>query len=548
MPHVEVVPLGGAAEIGKNMTVLRQDGQIVVVDAGLGFPHEDLPGVETVLPDWTFLRAHEDELVAVILTHGHDDHIGALPHFMSQFDVPVIGPPLAAAMAARKVAERDSEAAKRIRTFPNYDSFDVGPFTVRPIHVTHSMPDSYSLAFSTAAGTILVSGDFKFDPSTPDKKETDVAKLREVGEEGVQLLLCECTNAEAKGVSLSEADAAQGIDAVIANAPGRVFVTCFSSSVHRIRHVFDSAKRHGRFVAAAGRSMAQNIETAASIGLLEIPKDIYIDTYDTDQYEDRELVILATGSQGESLAALSQMSRQEYGRLQIRPGDTVIYSARPIPGNEDRIWAVINGLFRLGANVVYGPEVRVHASGHGYLDELLQYIELTKPALIGAVHGEPRHQHRLMEAVSTLGYSRENVIPLENGQRLIVEEDSAYFGDDVPTGVVYVDRWGKTGLTREAIGQRREMAANGTVFAGIAVDPESRCVVGDVSLAARGISALDGWEEFFAERLCAHVEGLSAGEFSETSRVSAACEKFARQYLKQRHEMTPVVSVAVVFV
>jgi ribonuclease J len=542
----EIIPLGGCGEIGKNMTVVKCDEGMIVIDCGLSFPHEEMHGVDIVIPDFTFLKENRDELKGIILTHAHEDHVGALSYVLRELDVPVYGSDLTLALVRRKLSEKLPVRSLDLQLFPEEKRFNVGPFEIEPIHITHSMPDTFAIAIHTAIGMILFSGDFKFDFSPIDGKLTDLSRFGTLGDEGVLILLSDSTNSEFPGWCPSESSILPQLDNVFREATGRILITMFASSLHRIQQAFNMAEKHGKKVAIAGRSMDQNIATAKDIGWLKIPRNTAIPLSGCDEYDDDKIVILATGSQGEPLSALNLMSKEEYTRMQIREGDTVIYSARPIPGNESAIWQTVNRLFRQGARVLYGFESGLHASGHGYQEELKLLINLTRPQYVAPVHGEPRHQYHYSLLAKSMGYTDENIIMLSNGNRLVLEKDGAYFAGDVVCGRILVDSSGVAGVTDEVLRDRQNLANDGVVLINVVLDSDAGKVVLPTDVVARGVQFTDGEISSLQKVLSDRLSQLDRSELKDRHIIHQEVTEFARSYLKTSTNKRPLVIASIV--
>lgn len=545
MSRIEIIPLGGCGEIGKNMTAVRIGDGLLVIDAGLSFPSEEMHGVDIVIPDFQFLIENKDSVRGIVLTHGHEDHIGALAYVLPAVNVPVYGTELTIAMANRKLSERLMPHEYEMRTMRPGEVFEIGEFRVEGIHVTHSVPDSCAIALHTDIGAVLFTGDFKFDFTPIDGKLTQLSRLGELGDEGVALLLSDCTNVENEGWCPSEKECYEGFRRVIGSASGRVLMTMFSSNIHRVRQAFEVAREFGRKVALAGRSMEQNVRIAQNLNKVHT-KDTLIRLDDVPNYAPEEIVILTTGTQGEPLAALSRMAREEYSRLQIEPGDTVIYSAKPIPGNEAAIWQTVNRLFRQGATVVYGPDEGVHVSGHAYREELKMMINLTRPKYLAPVHGEPRHQYHYAQLAKEMGYSQEDIFMLENGNRLVIEKTGAFFGQNVTCGRVLVDTSGYAGVTDETLRDRGNLASDGVILINVAVDPDAGKIVGKTDVIARGIMSPNGEFEELRTVIEEMLGKLSHAELRDTAGLHHDISDVARRFIKRVMNKRPLVIASVI--
>ena len=528
------------------MTVVEQDGDIVVVDAGLSFPTDDMHGVDIVIPDFSYLTANREKVRGIILTHAHEDHVGALSYILEELKVPVYGSRLTIELVKRKLLERFNEKDLDLRVFEKEKTFLVGSFEIEPIFVTHSLPDAYSFAIWTKVGIIIFTGDFKFDFTPMDGRLSEIARFGELGDEGVALLLCDSTNAENPGWSPSEKSITPHLKRAFQEAPGRVLLTTFASSLHRLQQVFAVAHETGRKVAIAGRRMDINTQIAGDTGYLQIPENTYIRLNDIDRYPDNRVVILTTGSQGEPLAALSRMANEEYPKMAIKPGDTVIYSARPIPGNEASIYQTINRIFRQGAQVLYGPESNLHVSGHAYREEMKMMVNLTRPHYVAPVHGEPRHQYHMGKLAMEMGYSEDNIIMMENGSQLVLEEDGAYFAESVVCGRVLVDGSGQAGVTDEVLRDRRNLANDGVVFIYVAIDPDAGKVVGTPEIVAKGVVKLEDEVEELKAVLQDLLSSYSHAELRETAGVHQEISEVTRKFLRRAINRRPLVVATVV--
>ncbi|MBM3496385.1 MAG: ribonuclease J, partial [Armatimonadetes bacterium] len=446
-PTVEVIPLGGAAEIGKNMIVVRCGADMIVIDAGVTFPDDEHPGVDLILPDFTYLVENADHLRGIVLTHGHEDHIGALPFLLKQVAAPVYGTALTIGLARERLDEHNLLGSADLRVFRAGERVSFGSLTVEPIQVTHSIPDTVSFAIHTPVGVIVHTGDFKVDHTPVDGRPFDAARFAQLGAEGVMLLISDTVNAEKKGWVPSESVVGKVFDEHFGDAPGRVLVTTFASNIHRIQQFLDTADNHGRKAVIAGRSMVRNIRVARELGHLRFPDDLLIGVEEMDDYDPRAVAILTTGSQGEPLAALSQIARDSH-KIRILPGDTVILSSTPIPGNEDAIWRTVNRLIRLGARVFYDIITPVHVSGHANQGELKLIFGLTKPLFVVPFHGEPRMMQAYTHMVTEMGMARDRVIWLDNGDRLSLDGADAKILDPIPTsGSILVDGISEGGVS-----------------------------------------------------------------------------------------------------
>lgn len=546
MAEVQVIPLGGAGEIGKNCTVVRQGDDLVVIDAGLTFPNEEMPGVDIVVPDFTYLVENRDKVRGVFLTHAHEDHVGALPYLLAKIQCPVFASEFTLAMVRSKLEEKTDVKGLDLRTMNPGDTVEVGSLSAEAIRITHSIPDTCCMAVRTQHGIVLFTADFKFDFTPVDGKLTNVNRLAELGNEGVLVLMSDSTNVERPGWGPSERDVAPGFRRVFTQAPGRVLITTFASNIHRMQQAIDVAAETGRKVAVAGRRMEQSLDICVRMGYIRMPKGTKIRLDAVGDYPPEQIVILTTGSQGEPMAALSQMSREEYSRLRILDGDTVIYSARPIPGNEAAIWRTINRLFRMGAEVIYDAVPTVHVSGHAYQEELKMMINLTRPFYLAPVHGEPRHQHLYCDMARGMGYPDHRMFRLKDGDPLCMDDKSAWVGDPVPCGRVLIDNGGNPGVTDEVLRDRATLAEDGIVVVTVAVDVERGEIVGEPVLQARGFSGPEEAIAAASKALEETLAGLDPIDVKDVDAVRHAASDSVRRFLQRKTQLRPIVVPSVI--
>lgn len=519
---------------------------MVVIDVGLSFPTEEMPGVDIVIPDFTYLIENKDNIRGIFLTHAHEDHVGSLPYLLNQIRPPVYASEFTHALIRSKLEEKCDIKALTLKTIKPGDQVVCGSLTVEPIRVTHSIPETTAMAITTAHGIVLMTADFKFDFTPVDGRLSDIARFGELGKEGVILLLSDSTNVERPGWGPSESIVTQGLHQVFSNAPGRVLLTTFASNIHRMQQVYDVAAQTGRKVAVVGRRMEMNVETCARMGYLKIPADTRATLDDLKVLEPHQVAILTTGSQGEPMSALVKMSREEYGRLQLVEGDTLIYSARPIPGNEAAIWRTINRLFRMGVNVVYDSPTPVHVSGHAYQEELKMMINLTRPFYVAPVHGEPRHQHLYNQIAQAMGYPEHRTFTMKDGVPLCLDETNAWLGEAVPCGRVLVDSAGNPGISDEVLRDRTTLAKDGVISVTVAIDPEQAELVGDAHVSAKGFNAGEAVLKNLAEQVADHVSNLDAESLRDPDRVRHEVSDLARRLILKRTNLRPLVMASVI--
>jgi ribonuclease J len=484
-----VVPLGGLGEIGKNCTAFQYGEEVLLVDVGVMFPDEELYGVDLVIPDFGFLRRSGRRLLGVALTHAHEDHVGSLSFLLREFRVPVYGTPLTLGLVRNKVRDGALHAVQprqRVR---------LGPFEVEWVRVAHSVPDSCSVVVRTPAGTVVVSGDFKFDQTPIDGKATDVARLAELGEEGVLALLLDSTNVERPGITPSERVVGERFQQLFAEAPGRVLVTTFASNVHRLQQAFDAAARSRRKVAAVGRSMVDVIRAASHLGYLKFNPDAYVPVEEANRLPDRHVLLLVTGSQGEPLSALTRISTGSHRQVRLKRGDTVVFSASPIPGNEAMVARTTNHLFRQGAEVVYGPASGAHVSGHASQEELRLMIHLLQPRYVVPVHGEYRHLVLNARLAQSVGIPPDRVLVGENGTVFEFRDGQGRVAGREDVGNVLVDGLGVGDVGAVVLRDRQHLARDGVLIALVALDRQTGRLVQGPDVVSRGFVYQKGAEE-----------------------------------------------------
>ncbi len=546
MSKVQVIALGGVGEIGKNCSVVRQGDDIVVIDCGLTFPSEDMLGVDIVVPDFTYLVQNKDKVHGIFITHAHEDHTGALAYLLNQVDLPVYCSEFTHALVSSRLNEKLPHKKVEYRIFKFGDRIKAGALEVEPIRVTHSIPENCSMAIRTEHGIVLFTGDFKFDFTPVDGKLTNITRFGELGHEGVVCLLSDSTNVERPGWGPSERAVVEGLRKVFSEAEGRVLLTTFASNIHRMQQLYEIAAEFGRKVAVVGRRMEQNIETCERMGYLKIPKGTRVRLEDMKLYADHQLAILTTGSQGEPMSALVQMSKGEYGRLQIRSGDTLIYSARPIPGNEAAIWRTVNRLFLQGCRVIYESETPIHVSGHAYQEELKMMINLTQPYYLAPVHGEPRHQFRYQQIAKEMGYPQHRMFTMKGGVPLEFDETSANFGEAVTVGRVLVDSSGTPGVTDDVLKDRYNVAREGIVVITIPIDVTKGELAGDPILQARGFHGPDGLLDQALDVVKDVLRSLTRDEMKDLARVRKDAADVVRRLIQKKSNVRPLVLPTIV--
>ena len=499
---LRVLPLGGLGEIGKNMTVVELDGRIVVVDTGLRFPTAEQLGIDLVLPDFAYLRDRAADIEAIVITHGHEDHLGALPWILRELGSDgaptVYGGPLTIAMARSKLDEHDLRSADLEDLAPG-DDVDLGPFSLELIHMTHSIPDSCAVALRTELGTILLTGDYKFDQTPVDGPPADAARLAELGSEGVLLLCGDSTNVDRTGFSPSEREVGPHLEEVFARAEGRIIVTSFASNIHRVQQVVDAAAALGRKVALVGRSMRKNVNIGRSLGHIEVPEGMMIQPQEVEDWPDHKVVVISTGSQGEPLSALRRMAYDDHRQISLHRGDTVVFSATPIPGNERAVSETIDRLYHVGCSVITPREAPIHASGHGYAEEVKLMLNLVRPRYVLPVHGDHKRLHLHAQLADAVGIDPESVFSGENGLPLEIDARGARFGEREQAGMIFVDGVDIGDPADVALRDRRMLSADGIFIVVATVSEQSGESVVPPEVIFRGVPFIEQADGLVAE-------------------------------------------------
>jgi ribonuclease J len=503
---LRIVPLGGVGEIGKNMTAVEYDGKIVVIDCGLAFPRDEMLGVDLVLPDISYLLERRDDVLAFVITHGHEDHYGALPFVLRQLNVPVYASRFTLAFAKSKLDEHGLIKSTETTEVSADSRLSLGPFEVSFVAMSHSVPDALAVVLKTPAGTLVHSGDYKFDHTPIDGRTTDVDKLARLGHEGVLLLLADSTNIEVEGSTGSESQVGQAFHQIFAEAKGRVIVSSFASHIHRIQQAVQIAHLHGRKFAIAGRSMIKNVNIARNLGYLNVPEGAMIKLTDIDDYPPEQLLILSTGSQGEPLSALSRMAFDDHPQVELVPGDTVVISAKPIPGNELSVMDTVNRLLKAGVRVVYGAGTGVHVSGHAAREDQRMLLNLLHPHYFMPVHGEYRHLYMHKELAERAGMPGERVFLLEIGDVLEVAEERAEVVDRVHAGMVFVDGLEIGDEEAVVLRDRQQLSGDGILIAAVTVNVQTGESVAAPELVARGFLYDEVFERQVLDEASAELE------------------------------------------
>lgn len=499
---LRVLPLGGLGEIGKNMTVVEYDDRIVIVDCGLRFPTADMLGIDLVLPDFSYLRGRVEDIEAIVITHGHEDHLGALPWVLRELGIddppPVYGGPLAMAMARSKLDEHRIRDV-HIEDVPDGEPIEAGPFDIELVHMTHSIPDSNAVAITTDLGTILITGDYKFDQTPVDGRPADMSRLAELGREGLLLLCGDSTNADREGFSPSEAGVGPRLEEVFSRCDGRIVVTSFASNIHRVQQVIDAAAALNRKVALVGRSMRKNVNIGRSLGHIEVPDGMLIQPREIEDFPDHRVVIVSTGSQGEPLSALRRMAHNDHRQVRLHEGDTVVFSATPIPGNERAVNETIDRLYHIGCDVITTNDAPVHASGHGYREELKLMLNLTQPRYVLPIHGDFKRIHLHAELAEAVGIDPDRIFQGENGLPLEIDRRGARFGDREQSGMIFVDGVDIGDPADVALRDRRTLSADGIFIVVATISAQDGRSVAAPEVIFRGVPFVEQADDLIEE-------------------------------------------------
>lgn len=484
-PSLKIIPIGGLNEIGKNMTLLEYNDQILIIDCGMTFPEDEMYGIDIVIPDFSYVIENRDKLVGMVITHGHEDHIGAIPYLLKNVKLPVYGTRLTLGLVENKLKEH--QVVGDLRTIKAGDKIQLGDFKIETIRTTHSIADSICLAITTPAGVIFHSGDFKIDYTPIDGEPIDFSRLAEIGKKGVTLMMCDSTNAVRPGFTSSERVVGQTIENIFRTAKTRIIIATFSSNVHRVQKIIESAVKVGRKVAISGRSMENVVALAIELGYLDIPPGTLVDLRMTKNIPDDKLVIITTGSQGEPMSALSRIASGEHKSVKLKKGDMVILSSTPVPGNEKTVSNVVNKLFEKGAEVIYSDIADIHVSGHACQEELKLLHSLIKPKFFMPVHGEYRHLIQHARLAESLGMKSENIFVLDNGDILMVSKNRAHKTEQqVDADAILVDGLGVGDVGNIVLRDRKLLSESGLIIVVAAIDRESHQVVSGPDIISRG--------------------------------------------------------------
>jgi ribonuclease J len=540
---LRIIPLGGLGEVGRNMMAYEYGGEILVVDAGLMFPENDMLGIDYIIPDMQYLRSKRLQIKGLIITHGHEDHIGSIRHFLEDIQVPVYATPLTRGLIEVKLARQGLGAKADLRTVQAGEVVQIGVFRVELFHVCHSIPDGIGLGIQTPAGLVVHTGDYKFDHTPVDSRPTDFAKLAEFSRRGVLALLSDSTNSERAGWTPSERVIDDALDKVFRQAPGRIIISSFASLVSRMQQVANAAIQHKRKLAFVGPSMVDNAKMARKLEYLDIPDSLLVPVDQALNLPDREVVIMCTGSQGEPSSILGRLSINSYRGFDIQPGDTVVLSSHPIPGNEEIVYRTINRLFGLGANVIYEAIAPVHVSGHASQEEMKLLLNLVRPKFFIPIHGELRQLKRHALLGQELGIPPENIRVVENGQVIELTENEMSLGEKVPAEYVFVDGSGVGDIGPDVMREREELSRDGVISVNLMLDKFTNNPMTEPQILSRGFIMNSEWENIIVQ--LRRKIGELTGRSSSNSALQKDIEQAVRNSIYSETHRQPVVLVTI---
>lgn len=540
---LRVIPIGGLNEIGKNMTLLEYKNDIIVIDCGMSFPEDEMYGIDIVIPDFTYLEKNREKLRGVILTHGHEDHIGAIPYLLKKFNLPIYGTKLTLGLVENKLKEHG--IVGNLNTVSAGDKVKMGVFTIEAIRSTHSVAGSICLSIDTPVGRVFHTGDFKIDYTPVDGEPIDFAKLAELGSKGVQLMLCDSTNATRPGYSMSEQTVGNTIENIFRNSEARIIIATFSSNVHRVQRIIDTAVMFGRKVAISGRSMVNVVNIAMELGYLKAPANVLVDINKTKNIPDKELVIITTGSQGEPMSALARMASADHKAVQIKKGDMVILSSSPVPGNEKTVSNVVNKLFEKGAEVIYSDIADIHVSGHACAEELKLMHSLIKPKFFMPVHGEYRHLKSHAHIAESLGKPSENIFILENGNVLNLTANKAeIIKEEVPSQAIYVDGLGVGDVGNIVLRDRKLLSESGLIIVVAAIERASGMICSGPDIISRGFVYVRENENLIEQArqlVAATLDRCCEENVKDWNALKAAVRDDLRGFIYKQTKRSPVI-------
>jgi ribonuclease J len=547
---VRILPLGGLGEIGKNMTAVECDGRIVIVDTGLMFPTAEMLGIDLVLPDFSSLRERSDDIEAIVLTHGHEDHVGALPYVLREIGIPpvIYGGRLTVGMVRSKLDEHKLREVP-LEELPAGERVETGPFGIELVHMSHSIPDARAVALTTEQGTVLVTGDYKFDQTPVDGIPADVSRLAELGRDGLLCLCGDSTNADRPGVAPSESSVGPALLEVFGRCSGRIIVTSFASNVHRVQQAIDAAAQLDRRVALVGRSMRKNFNIASNLGIASAPDGLFIQPKEIEDFPDEKVVVISTGSQGEPLSALRRMAHNDHRDVRLHSGDTVVFSATPIPGNERSVNETIDRIFQIGARVVTAKDAPVHASGHGWQEELKLMLNLTRPRYVFPFHGDHKRLRLHAGLAESVGVERERIFVGKNGLALEVDESGARFTDDVHASMIFVDGVAVGEPDEFALRDRRKLSDDGVFIVVATISSDDGSQIAEPEVIFRGVpftEEADGLRDELRDVVEATLAGAAQEEIREVALLQQDLHDDIAEFVYERLRRRPLVLPVVV--
>ena len=542
--NLKIIPLGGLEEIGNNMTIFEYEDEIIIVDCGLEFPTDDMLGVDLVIPDVTYLERNKDKIKGLVITHGHEDHIGAIPYILKQINIPIYGTKLTIGLIKNKLEEHKLLRSTKLHEVEAGKTINFGKMKVEFIRSCHSIPDAVMLAIYTPVGIVFHTGDFKIDYTPINSEVTDLTRIAEIGKKGVLVLLSDSTNAERKGYTMSERTVGKELDKLFVNCRKRIVVATFASNVHRVQQIVDASVENGRKIAVCGRSMINMIETARELGYIDAPKDIFIDIDMIRNYTDEQLVIMTTGSQGETMSALTRMAAGEHKKIEITPNDLIIISASPIPGNEKSVSKVIDDLLQLGAEVVYNALADIHVSGHACQEEQKLIFALTRPKYFIPVHGEYRQLMAHSDTAKSMGVEPQNIFMSTNGRIIEVNEKGAKQTGTVPCGKILVDGYGVGDVGNVVLRDRQHLSQDGLIVIVMTMDSSTGEIVAGPDVISRGFvyvkeseNLMDEVKKFIREE----VQILENRGIRDWSTIKSTLKDHIRDYIFQKTKRNPMI-------
>ncbi|ABW19200.1 ribonuclease J [Alkaliphilus oremlandii] len=540
---IKIIPLGGLSEIGRNMTAFEYKDDIIIIDCGLSFPEDDMLGIDIVIPDITYLIKNKDKVKGIVLTHGHEDHIGALPYVLKKLNVPVYGTRLTLGLVEIKIKEHKLSDIQ-LQKVDVGQMVQLGEFEVEFIRTSHSMPDSCAIALHTSLGVIFHTGDFKIDYTPIDGQVIDLHRIAELGKKGVLVMMADSTNVERPGYTMSESNVGATFENIFRNAENRIIVATFASNVHRVQQVLDAAYNYDRKVVVSGRSMVNVIAVAQDLGVLNVPEGLIIDVNDMDQYDDNRITILTTGSQGEPMAALSRMASSEHRKLNIQQGDLVVFSSSPIPGNEKSITRVINQLFEKGAEVIYESFEDVHVSGHACQEELKLMHRLVKPKYFIPVHGEYKHLKQHAKLAESLGMPKENIFIGQNGTVFEFGSDYGKINGSVQSGKILVDGLGVGDVGNIVLRDRKHLAEDGLMVVVVTIAKENGKIAAGLDIISRGFVYVRESEDLIDEArkvVKSVLDGCEQQNIREWSLLKSSIRDSLKDFLYEKTKRRPMI-------